>query len=295
MTPSALALLACAALPIVRTAGGVAEGHAILLRAGERAALAVVGAPVDVRWSLLVPVAADYDNVRGCGPFGPREGCAEVIRYVARELAGLRGRDRIELADEPELRAPGTHLLVAHGADDPRTADATDAFQVVVRRGDGYVGHLTELLGVPFVLGPATLPGRGHQTDLRLGADCVALVIYGRRRLGERVPYVAPPVLLRWLVHVGSAPALKRDDGAVAPLRGVRAGDVLHFGFQTAVLAEDLPPVGVLDAGDRVVHTYHGVAEEVRLGALPYAHHPVQLLRWPVIVPGGDAPPWESR
>jgi hypothetical protein len=206
----------------------------------------------------------------------------------------LRGRATFDVQDEPRLSAPGTHLLVAGIGDRPSHQNALEALQVVVRRGDGYVGLLTELLGVPFVLGPGTVPGLGHQTDLRLGADCVALVIYGRRRLGERVPYVAPSLLRRWLRPVASAPALIRADGTVAYLPGVREGDVLHFGFQTAVLSRDLPPVGQLDRGDLVLHSYHRLAEEVPLGSLPYAGHAVEILRWPDVTPGGAPPPWES-
>ncbi len=128
------------------------------------------------------------------------------------------------------------------------------------------VGVLTEQLGTPFVFFPARLPDGAHQTDERLGADCAALLVYGRRRLGERIPYVAPGGLRRY----------------AAPIRGAppREGDVLHFGSQTAVLSRDRPPLGRIGPEDLVIHTFHGVAEEVPISALPYRNAPVEVLRW---------------
>ena len=138
-----------------------------------------------------------------------------------------------------------------------------------------------ELLGLPFALFPARIPGVGHQTDRRLAADCVALVVYGRRRLGEPVGYIAPLALRRHLTHIGSAQALVRADGSVADVGPVREGDVLDFGFQTAVLARDMSLAGKLDPDDIVIHSYHGLVEEVPLRRLPYRHQPVEVLRWP--------------
>ncbi|MFT3917375.1 MAG: hypothetical protein QM704_25805 [Anaeromyxobacteraceae bacterium] len=279
MTLGCAAALALAAIPVTRVAGdGEAAKGAVFLREGESVTLAEEGA---ARWSILDPAPADYDNVTACGPFGPSRGCAAPIRYVERALPALDGRARVDTSDVAELGTPGTHLLLARGVHDTGPATPTDAVQVVVRRDDGYVGRLTELLGVPFVLGPARLPDIGHQTDARLGADCVALVVYGRRRLGEPVPYAAPARLHGWLTKVTAAPALVCPDGSFAELAGVREGDVLHFGFQTAVVSRDRPPLGILDPGDLVIHTYHRLAEERPVGALPYARHPVEVLRWP--------------
>lgn len=246
-----------------------------------------------IRWTLAVPVAGDYDNPGHCRGL-PADGCHDPVRYREEELIGLRGRFDFDAAQDPGLSAPGSHRLAvrlvwrgstlsfpATLAGEVDDGVAADLLEVVVRRGDDYVGLLTELLGVPFSLGPVRLAGIGHQTDRRLAADCVALVIYGRRRLGEHVPYVAPPLLRERLERIGSAPSLVDEAGAVADVGHVRAGDVLHFGFQTAVLSRDGPPVGRLDGDDLVIHTYHGVAEEVALGRLPYRGHAVEVLRWP--------------
>lgn len=246
------------------------------------------------RWLLATASPRDYDNTRRCTPGEIARGCHEPIHYELVELEQLRGATGLDARDVPRLAAEGTHRLAVRltweghelGSPGPRDAGEADAlaprmFELVTRRDDSYVGYLTELLGVPFVLGPGRLPGLGHQTDHRLGADCVALVIYGRRRLGEPRGYVAPAVLRQWTTLVGSAGALVGPVGRVADVGRVEAGDVLHFGFQSAVLSRDQPPLGRLDANDVVIHTFHGLAEEVRLGALPYGRHAVELRRWP--------------
>ena len=88
----------------------------------------------------------------------------------------------------------------------------------------------------------------GHQTDLRLGADCAATVTYGKRRQGYQVGYYAPKGLIRYLVEV--EPTV------------VQVGDVLHFGFQTALLSQDTEPIGVLNDSDMILHSYHQSVEE---------------------------------
>lgn len=135
---------------------------------------------------------------------------------------------------------------------------------VVVRRDDTYVGYASELLGVPFVFAPARLE-RGHQTDLREAADCVAVVIYGQRRLGRAVPYVSPWGLWDRLTPV--------DD------RPLERGDVLHWGWQTAIVSVDTAPLGVLDAKDRVILAWKGYVEELDVGELP-SFGPMRRLRW---------------
>lgn len=295
------------------------KGSPVTVRAGEPAALTVVVADEEAcwsgdagtlfrghrcgeltssvqhstRWVLATPVPGDYDNTRRCAPEEIAKGCHEPIRYELVELEQLRGAARVDVWDVPRLAAPGTHRLAVrimwHGRElaspGPTAAGEGDALapsmlEIVVRRDDTYVGFLTELLGVPFVLGPARLPGVGHQAERRLGADCVALAIYGRRRLGEPLGYVAPLVLKGWTDLVGAADSLVAPDGRVADLGRVERGDILHFGFQTAILAEDNEPHGRLDDGDLVIHTFHGVAEEVRLGQLPYRQHAVEVRRW---------------
>lgn len=227
--------------------------------------LRLEAAAPDPRWYLLTPVPGDYQNPLTC-PAG--EDCAAILRYTWVELPALRGQASILVSDVPELRTPGTHRIRPTSADLPAEAEAVDltnAVELVVRRDDTYVGYASELIGVPFVLNPTVgLDGR-HQTDARVGADCVALIIYGQRRLGRDIPYVAPAALTRW----------------TQPVTGpVQVGDVLHWGFQTAILAEDRGEPGVVDAPDLVLQTWHTLAEIRPFGELPYRDAPLTVLRW---------------
>ncbi len=263
---------------VVEDGGGChAEGRVV---AGGRTC-----APLDpavlasVRWLVAVPRALDYDNRALCGP-GASVSCHAAIAYDAREVPDAAGRGRLDTDAFPDLSALGTHrvgailsfrgaelasapLLVA-GPVEEETAD--ELVQVVVRRDDSYVGYLTEQLGTPFVSAPARLRGGRHQTDARIGADSASLVVYGRRRMGEHMRYVAPGERLEFARPIGDAP--------------VAVGDVLQFGFQLAVLSVDRPPLGRLDPSDLVIHAYRGATDEVPLGTLPYRDASADVLRW---------------
>jgi hypothetical protein len=242
-----------------------------------------------VSWFEAQATAGEYDNVQHCQG-RPRQGCHAPVAFTWHEIPSLRGKSAFDVAHIAELSRPGSHRLLAVACPRAETSSEPPSPtleavarlpELVVRRDDSYVGLLTELLGAPFVLWPAELPCLGHQTDLRLGADCAALLIYGRRRMGEKIPYVAPAGLFRFADLVSEdlliEPSGQQGSESAAP---VQVGDILHFGFQTAVLSQDVPPRGRLTRDDLIIHTFHGVAEEVPLGSVPYWRHAVDVLRW---------------
>jgi hypothetical protein len=264
---------------VVITSAEGAAWNVAFLRQGEAAKLTLVhgdsaaqdkhGRSEAVRWFTLMPIAADYDNFAYCGRH-PVADCAQPLDYRRVELTNLRGKTSFASADAG-IDLPGTHRLVAVVGD----SDLAEV-ELVVRRDDSYVGMVSELLGVPFVYWPRG-SAAGHQTDLRRGADCVALAIYGRRRLGFSVPYVAPPALSRYADVISSAAS---TGDAISNSTPIAAGDILHFGFQTAVVSSDRGRRGMLDGDDLVIHTYHGVAEEARVSDLPYRRHKLRVMRW---------------
>lgn len=222
-----------------------------LARTGEAV---VLSEQADVVWWRREVVEGAYDNAVYCGP--PLPGCAQPLPFRWERVG--QGR---ELTLNLE---PGAHHFAAT-APDARPTSEQPVHTVAIRTDDSYVGVLHELLGTPFVFAPAHLR-HGHQTDLRLATDCVSLVIYGQRRLGRRVPYVSPHKLYEWLEPTSDP---------------VRVGDVVHWGWQTAVVALDREPVGVLDAGDELILAWRGEAELRTLGSLPFAGTPSTRLRWP--------------
>jgi hypothetical protein len=237
----------------------LADNSTVFLREGEEAFIKADAA--DAAWFINSPVPLDYDN-SGC----ESTDCVQEIRYTTTELKSFSARRSVELHSVPQLYGMGTHELILRAADG-RTVN----IQVVVRRDDSYVGYLSEMLGVPFVYWPR-LTAKGHQTDFREGADCVSLAIYGKRRQGHDIPYVAPARLYDLTTVIGNSYAL--EDVSIAE------GDILHFGFQTAVIFRDSEPVGRLDAGDIIIHTYHKSAEMRPFGELPYREMDFDILRW---------------
>ena len=233
------------------------------------------GEEARLRWFEARPEARDYDNVRSCHS-RPRDDCADPIRYRYEEIAAWRSQARVQ-ANAAASRL-GSHRYAVTLGPEPSPVDGSSATlpEIVVRRDDSYVGYLTELVGTPFAFWPTA-----SEVDERRGADCVALVIYGQRRLGRLVPYVSPGGLKKLTARI-AAGRLPRDrpPGSRSPRIPVRVGDIVHFGFQTAVVVEDRLPRGVLNEDDVIIHSYHGVAEEVPLGSVPYAHFPFEVRRW---------------
>jgi hypothetical protein len=231
-----------------------------------------------LRWYEARAEARDYDNFKRCHG-RPRADCADPIAYRFDEIPAWRGRARVEAGAAAGL---GSHRYVVTlgAAPAPLPAGAAVAAlpEIVVRRDDSYAGYLTEMIGAPFVLWPAA-----DEVDGRRGADCVALVVYGQRRLGRQVPYVSPTGLKKLTTRI-AAGRFPRDPAPGSRTRPpsipIRAGDVVHFGFQTAVVVEDRPPLGRLTEDDVVIHSYHGLAEEIPLGRVPYAHFPFEVRRW---------------
>jgi hypothetical protein len=228
-----------------------------------------------LRWFEARPEARDYDNVRRCHG-RPRQDCVDPIVYRFDEIPHWRGRARVQ--GGATAGGLGSHRYAA-SLDGPPPV-ASDAARVqaelVLRRDDSYVGYLTELIGTPFVLWPTA-----SEVDERRGADCVALVIYGQRRLGHRVRYVSPGGLKKLTTRVAGGRFPRDPSQELRSHPAVRVGDIVHFGFQTAVVVEDRPPLGRLTPADVVIHSYHGLAEEVPLGDVPYAHFPFEVRRWP--------------
>ncbi len=224
-----------------------AHAGPLYLRSGEPVSLAVppgsaaIKEPGEIRWFLRTATES-------------------------KEMPALRGQTSFLVTDVADFKRPGSyHIAFATGE---RNADDLESFfELVLRRDNSYTGLLTELLGVPFVetLPPATdgIPA----PDARLATNCAGVAVYGRRRMGYSIPYLAPAGLYPYLRSLGRNEEL-------------RVGDIIHFGFQTAVLSVDRPPVGRLDPGDSVIHAFYAPVEEVRFGDLAYKKLPRRIYRW---------------
>lgn len=185
-------------------------------------------------WYEIRPIQKEYDNLAlGVKGFTP-------IQY---QLINLNEISTLNLGK----LEPGTYSFVK-GIFNDISFESTESLQhkfsgliqVVVRECDSYIGYLTELLGLPFIFPPKTIPGVGHQTDLRLGTDCAELAIYGKRRMGFNIPYGGPIGIKNYVIETDE----------------VFPGLILHFGHQVSVLYEDRGIIGLMDGKDILIHAY---------------------------------------
>jgi hypothetical protein len=248
---------------ITFTLGSLPNSGPVFIREDEALEIRIsVGEEVPT-WYELLPKPLDYDNTEVCAPrSGPD--CSVNIEWYWKEIPEWSGKHSVLFKDHTPQFELGTHRFTVVSGELP-SPDPENTLEIVVRRDDTYVGYATELIGVPFVFWPKSVSG-GHQTDLRLGADCAATVTYGKRRSGHQVGYFAPKGLLRYLVEVEPT--------------SIQVGDVLHFGFQTALLSQDTEPIGTLNDSDMIIHSYHHLVEEIPFNQATYAPQSFKVYRW---------------
>lgn len=256
LTPSSVSVLLL---------GGIPPNNPIFIKENDAMEIRVKGTTHMLKWYALLPKPLDYDNTDVCAPDSGPE-CRVPIEWYWKEITDFRGHTSVHTNEHQQYFQAGTHRLAVVSDElqlpNPKPEHTTE---IVVRRDDTYVGYATELIGTPFVFWPKQIE-EGHQTDLRLAADCIATVIYGKRRMGHQIGYVAPKAVLRYLVEVEPT--------------AVQVGDVLHFGFQTALLSQDTEPLGVLNDSDVILHSYHQMVEEVQFEQALYSGQPFKVYRW---------------
>ena len=202
------------------------QGEKYLLKAEESLSAAA--------WIRIKAVLKEYDNLK--------EG-ADCFADIEYEWRFLSEDVQIDLSQYN----PGTYYFallndtISIASNPlPLSLQHPQLVQVVIREKDTYLGYLSECLGLPFIIPPKYIGAWGHQADLRIGLDCAALAIYGRRRMGYSIPYCGPKRIYQYL----------RSSDQLSP------GTILHFGFQVSILYKDYPPLGRLNPEDLLIHAY---------------------------------------
>ena len=178
----------------------------------------------------------------------------------------LAGKDKmLRLGSVEKARAFGAMRLKARVEIEGRVRE-TPAIEVRRFEGTGFRAALTEQFGLPYLFGSGEL--RAHdQTgpETGFGADCANFVVYALRRQGYAVPWSNPKQLKKYL-----EPVTERIRPGESPIdeEQIAAGLIVHLGSHVAAVMEDRPPLGVLDANDRVAHQLEGVPEILSLGQL---------------------------
>jgi len=259
------------------------------LRIGERLALSSQenGRAQAVTWFQIEPELRAYDNLPG------GNASLAAIRY-RRNAAESKPSKQLTLC----FTDCGTRYYCA-GPVVPATFTESQPIhrkfagrivQVVARAGDDYVDFLGELLGTPFIMGPAVVPSGWHQTDQRVGSDCAAFATYGRRRMGEPIFYGGPAGIVRDLrLLARSEFVASANDGVYRDHAGrrcpvgrneLRPGDVIHFGPQVSVFYSDRGVRGFLDAEDLLFQSWRATPHITSLRRSGFFNRPIRVYRW---------------
>jgi hypothetical protein len=131
-----------------------------------------------------------------------------------------------------------------------------------------------------------------HETDARMGSDCAAFAIYGKRRQGFQVPYCGPLWIYRYLSAIVGSPLrpipFEQTEVYVTPdnrpIRvgpgGLQAGDIVHFGEQVSVFYRDAGIIGLLDKDDLLFQCYGSQPTITTVKDCGFYHLPARVYKW---------------
>jgi hypothetical protein len=151
------------------------------------------------------------------------------------------------LAADVELG--GAALRTPDGASVDRFGLSARVMRVSFRPSDDYVGWLATYFNVPNLFGSSG-PGRDHQTERYVGADCADVLVGARRAMGEHaLRYVS-------VAGLGGVAEARSDVMVLTELWGLRSGEVPA---RPLVWGEDVLP------GDLVTFDFVGEGDEALL------------------------------
>ena len=250
-----------------------------------------------LRWNKIEPAVASMTNGDTPGEFH-----FAAIDYRATPLPAAADHGSLAADVHPTLTpdhgagvgtmrfqiiaTQGERTIASAGPDARRgkgSGGLTDAvLRVSIRRDDSYLGYLTELFGQPYIWASAGLSDATHESERLEGADCADFVVYGVRRMGQRVKYTWTGGLPEITTLLGAG--THGDDGVYRDARGkplpfTRAGDLVLFPRHVGVLSVDRGQRGVLDDQDLMMHALFDTPKEQAIADSGYAETPVELRR----------------
>lgn len=261
-----------------------------------------------ISWYQVKPKLKEYSNLwkRGHPDIGDVH--LEPIEYEKVPMTGCRGQDRVDLSTVLPPSETGTFYFGVEidGVTEPLPSQLEGfaessplhlryrhrIIQVVRREDDSYLGYLTELFGTPFVIGPRMTDQGVHETDARMGSDCAAFAIYGKRRQGYQVPYCGPLGIYRYLSAIEGMPlrpipfeqteVYATPDNRLVRIGpgGLQPGDIVHFGEQVSVFYSDVGIKGVFDKDDLLLQCYGSQPTTTTVKNSGFYHLPVRIFKW---------------
>lgn len=257
---------------------------------------------IELRWNRIEPAtqtmsngdtprdfhfeAIDYRATPIAPDKGPRTSPGAITADVRPTLTPDHGNgvgtmrfQIVALQNERVIASPGPEARRGRGS-----GGVTDSvMRVSIRRDDSYLGFLTEMYGQPYIWASAGTSDRAHQSEHLEGSDCADFVVYGKRRMGGKQPYVWTGALPQHATLL--AAGARASDGVYRdkdgkPLPFTKIGDLVLFPRHVGVLAVDRGTVGVLDDQDLMMHTLFDSPKEQPIADSGYADKPVELRRW---------------
>ena len=214
---------------------------------------------------------------------------------AAVQVAGigtLRFKVEVELEDGSRAQSPGADAVDAYGI-------LPSVHRVSIRSADGFMGWLSAYLLVPEVFGSAG-PGKNHQTDRFIGADCADVMVGAMRRAGHKLAYTNVANLTSYATKITGPVELDAAGTPATEITGLAQGDLIRIDYggslrghtprafdHVAALWEDKSDPngphrgaadGKLDGFDLVIHVGHP-----RLVIEPLARQSpatIDVLRW---------------
>lgn len=253
---------------------------------------------VELRWNRIEPAVATMSNGDT-----PKEFHFEPIDYRATPIDGAAGRAAIPADVRPTLTPDhgkglgtmryqlvalqGDRVIASAGPEARRgrgSGGLTDAvLRVSIRRDDTFLGYMTELYNQPYIWASEGLTADTHQSERLEGADCADLMVYGQRRLGNKVAYSWTGALpqVTSLIAAGA----RAEDGVYRDRRGEpipfpRIGDILLFPRHVGAVAADRGRPGILDDQDLMMHTLFDSPKEQAIGESGYGDRPLEVRRF---------------
>lgn len=256
-------------------------------------------------WYQVAPVLQEYDNTAANKTFPVVK--LKPITYQISSIPALKGG--LNIYDVIKGNNYGTYYLTPSIKWNQQTLQINlsqiitevnplqeiyphQIIQIVYRPDDSYLGYLSELYNTPFILGPRLTPVGFHQTDSRVGSDCAAFAIYGKRRQGYDIPYCGPKGIVQYLREISNFPLHPVKAGQYFiyydkenhPLKigpkALQPGDIIHFTEQVSVFYQDQGFSGLLDQSDLILQSYIPVPQIIPIAKTPFSHHAIRVYKW---------------
>ncbi len=239
-----------------------------------------------ISWKALLPAEKSMNITKR--NYGYADDTLKAIRFDEKTVIGnsmeLKGESLAAAFDSKT--GLGTARIFMEVSDGPNTYQS-NILCISRFKGQGYLGKLTEVFNLPYVLGSSLIKDGGNiGADAKYGADCSNFIIYGQRRLGKKIPYLNPYQLRPYLIelddvsHFMNGIAYGRKGKVSINDELIENGLLLHFGSHIVAVYRDNEPKNALDYNDLIIHQLEDYPEIIPLKDLRQIDSSFQVMKF---------------